>query len=238
MIGTRGFGILLTGMILLGGASLAPADLIDGFDDGSAVLDQMLAGASSSDTQSSLTGVIGGTRGAELTKNAGSPFGRTIATVNVDGYSNGLLTLSSDAFTKSSLKLVYGSLAGAADLGYAVPNPDTTLLRLNYDASALPDHDFVLQVTARSGGVDYIGSMNVAAGSNESVILLDTLLDTGGNALTGAPIDGFEVLLDGSASAGLDVAVDSIETETNIPEPASMVLASLAGAALLRRRRR
>ncbi len=202
----------------MAGPALGQPDLVGGFTEGP------------------LAGVIGQYRYVELT-NSGPLF----SMVNINstmggGQPTGRAALTGSPLTSGGMYLVY---SGAALGGFSPV--DITDAGINDSIDFLWNTiDFAGQLTVRihSSPTDFNGlTLSTPAGFSDTPTLqaipLASLTDVGGSGANFNAVTSITVMLEGADNAGY-----LLEEITITPEPASLALLGLGGAALLRRRRR
>ena len=216
------------------GAGEAKALLIDNFNDGSIILS--VNAGSNTDTQSSLTGVLGGVRQLDIP--GGLPVSGGLFldfAVNPGGLPNGELSYSTGSGTTGSAIATWNAGGAGFNAGAGADFTDGGLSEYftfnitEIDSSSVNLIISVVDVSANAGSTTLTG---VGIGVQQGAFTLAGFTGVDFSAITqvSLEVDGF--------GPGADLSIDQFETGGLVPEPSSALLGCTGLAALLLRRRR
>ena len=184
------------------------------------------AGTPSSTQNTTGSGIIGGTREANVTyATGGGNVDADINNLTAEAYS-----FSSQASTAGSSFLAYGSLrTGGSDMNADLSGDD--YIRLSFYSGAGPDKTFTMTVTIDSGGST--ASNNLIIPSESTVILFPYSLISPINL---SDVDGIKLFFNNASNTQQDFTFSFIDSV--VPEPATMLVVAAGAVAMLSRRRR
>ena len=239
---------LLSVALLLGTSVLGNATIIDSFN-GALNLNIPSGGANPSSVSGGNTpgaiDVVGGSRGVTFTRTAGNGAEQ----LNIDLGGTDFLEFASGSFDTVTAFLQWdgdtnpNSLnttgLGGIDLTEGAAN-DQFVIAQHSDRPSLPGNSLILTLTVYTGSGTGSATFNSI---NTSFIGPFVILQIPFASFSGTPdfadVGAIELFISGNSSPGADLAIDYIETNTAVPEPATLVMSALGllGVCLLKRRR-